>query len=300
MRQRILKGLYRLFPFDLRGGCAVPSARDGVRLSCIINFYGRVDLLEGILYSLVEQGLDRKEFEVVLIEDRGGTESGRSVAEKCSSSLQIVYAPLDRYYGVMGYSRNYGLSHSRGEIVLFLDDDTVILQPEFLLEMLRLFESRQDIDAVIPRGKASHALLKGKYDYHDPYFMTNRCMAFRRSVLAELGGFVSSFIGQEDVEFAVRFTLAEKRAITAGQLTYYHPPLTTPTFKKPMAVGVSCYNLKRQYRFPVWALVLINGCRHVPLLALPSRKCQEMGRFGFGFLMGIWAGMFRQKGIEYR
>jgi glycosyltransferase involved in cell wall biosynthesis len=244
--------------------------------------------------------MDRHAFEVVLIEDRGGTESGRAAAQRLSSLLQIVYAPLDKNYGVMGYSRNYGLSCSRGEIVLFLDDDTVVLQQNFLQELLRLFERHRDIHAIIPHGIASYALRKDRYDFHDPYFMTSRCMAYRRSALTELGGFISSFIGQEDVEFTIRFALAKKKAVTAEQLTYYHPPLTTPNLKKPMAVGFSCYNLKRQYSFPLWVLVLLNGCRHIPLLAIPSRKFREMGRFGLGFLMGVWAGMIRQNGIEYR
>ena len=59
MRRTILKSLYKMSPFDLRGDCVVPPARDGIRISCIINFYGRLDLLSGILHSLAQQDYPR-------------------------------------------------------------------------------------------------------------------------------------------------------------------------------------------------------------------------------------------------
>src|SRR5450759_2516274 len=126
MRAKLLTTLYKLFPFDLKGDCVVPAVSDSIRISCVINFYGRLDLLSGILHSLAQQNLPRELFEVILVEDRGGTNDGRKTAEEFSNSLQVVYAPLDKNVGRMGYSRNYGLSLSRGEYILFLDDDTVI------------------------------------------------------------------------------------------------------------------------------------------------------------------------------
>ena len=110
--------------------------------------------------------------------------------------------------------------------------------------LLESFESNHEADAIIPHGMASYALIKGKYDYHDPYFMTSRCTAYRRSVLAELGGFMSHFVGQEDVEFVVRFFMARKKITNAPVLEYYHPPLLVPNFRKPKAVGFSFSGLE--------------------------------------------------------
>ena len=91
MRERVLQTLYRWYPFDLRGDCAVPAASDGITLSCVINFYGRINLLEGILYSLQGQDLSRDRFEIVLVEDQGGTEAGRLAAERFSKELPELY-----------------------------------------------------------------------------------------------------------------------------------------------------------------------------------------------------------------
>lgn len=299
MRTRILKTLYRLFPFDLRGDCSVPQASDGIRISCIINFYGRLDLLEGILYSLAAQQFPREQFEVVLVEDKGGTEAGRKMAESFSASLSIVYAQLDENFGRMGYSRNFGLSRSRGEYVLFLDDDTVILQHDFLVVLEQVFAKEPAIDVVVPRGNSSYGLLKGRYDFHDPYFMTSRCTAYRRSVLKELGGFVSDFIGQEDVEFVVRFFMAGKKSRNCPELEYYHPPLLVGNFRKPMAVGQSFFRVRKRYPFLIWLLLLLNCSRHAPLYLFPCGRFREMGRFGLGFLFGIISGLCGKKGLNY-
>lgn len=280
------------------GDCDVPPSRDGIKISCMVSFYGRLDLLSGVLFCLAEQDFPRELFEVILVEDKGGTDEGRAIAEKFSERLQIVYAPLDENFGHMGYSRNYGLLKSRGQYALFLDDDTIILQNYFLKRLVELFESSPQVDALIPYGAASYALIKGRYDYHDPYFMTNRCMAYKREVLIELGGFISDFIGQEDVEFAIRFAVAGKKAINDGRLNYMHPPLIVTSLSKPRAVGASFVELRRKYSVPIWLMALLNGCRWMPLAISPFMKHRMQGMFGVGFCMGIISSPFG-KANEY-
>ena len=299
MREAIAKVLYKLFPFDLRADCEVPAARDGIKVSCIINFYGRMDLLTGILCSLAEQQFPRESFEVVLIEDRGGTEAGRRMASEFSAVLPIVYAPLDKYFGNMGYSRNFGVAKSRGEYLLFLDDDTVLLQPDFLQVLWEQFLAHPEVDAVVPNGQASFSLIEGRYGHHEPYFMTSRCTAYRRSVLSDLGGFVDSFIGQEDVEFVIRFLFARRRSLNSPELAYFHPPLLVGKMQKAMAVGQSFGRLRRRYPWPIWLLMVANCGRHAPLYLLPGRRNREMGRFGIGVLAGVIVSLFGKKEFQY-
>lgn len=299
MRRALLAWLYKLFPFDLKGDCLVPPARDGIRISCIINFYGRLDLLAGILHSLVQQQFDKERFEVILVEDRNGTEAGRRMADEFGEYLQTVYLPLDRNFGRMGYSRNYGLNRSRGDVILFLDDDTVIQQDDFLAILDEVFGQNREIDAAVPHGHASYALIDGKYDHHDPYFMTSRCTAYRRRALADLGGFMDHFVGQEDVEFVIRFLMAGKRCENAPRLNYFHPPLLVANFRKPKAVGYSFYQLKSKYPPITWIITVFNCARHAPLYLLPFRRCREMGRFGIGFLAGVLVSLFKKEGFQY-
>ncbi len=299
MRELLLRSLYRLFPFDIQGDCCFKSRQSLVRISCIINFYGRLDLLSGILHSLASQKYPKEKFEVLLVEDQGGTDAAREMIRTFSDALGTVYLPLDANYGKMGYSRNFGLSSASGEIVLFLDDDTVILQDDFLSQLDSLFAENSCIDAVVPHGHASYACLEDHYDHHDAWFMTSRCTAYRREVLHELGGFVNDFIGQEDVEFVARFVMSGKRALNSDLLHYYHPPMLVPNLRKPKAVGSSFYHLKKRYPFVIWLMLILNCARHAPLYLFPIRRYREMGRFGLGFALGVLISPFKKSGYRY-
>ncbi len=296
LRTKILRKLYNVFPFSLKGDLLLDNKEINRDISCVINFYGRINLLEGILYSLVQQDFPKNNFEVILVEDRGGTEEGKNIAEHFSDKLNIRYYALSENFGLMGYSRNYGLSKTKGEFVLFLDDDTVILQRNFLSTLVNTFKSLKT-DAVIPHGRASYALLKNKYDFHDPYYPTSRCMAYRRDVLGELGGYFSEIIGQEDVEFVIRYISSGRTFIQSNQLEYFHPPLIINKISKAAAVGASFFRLRKRYPFLIWLMLLINGSRYLPLLLLPVKtKWKMQGKFSLGFAVGIILSMI---GITY-
>jgi len=138
---RDTEGSLRSRPFSLLGDLVDDGSATTCEVSCVINFYGRIELLEGILYSLAEQDLPRSKFEVILVEDRGGTEEGQAVSRRFEHLLNIRYSVLSSNYGKMGYSRNAGLAQARGRYVLFLDDDTVILERSFLSLLVDEFHS---------------------------------------------------------------------------------------------------------------------------------------------------------------
>ena len=298
IRPRILAAAFKKFPFQLKGDAVIGDGDPYRDVSCIINFYGRVNLLRGILTSLAEQSYDKSKFEVVLVEDRGGTEDGGAVCREFEPVLNLKYFTLDKNFGVMGYARNFGLCKCEGKYLLFLDDDTVISDRGFIAKLIGEFENG-DADAVIPRGNASYCLIKNRYSFHDPYFPTNRCMAYSRETLRELGGFVDEMIGQEDVEFAVRLTAAKKTVRRSNVVSYMHPPLLMGSMNKAAAVGASFAKLKKRYPFIIWLMLLLNGSRHLPKLLFPfSTKYRMQGKFGLGFVLGILYSVTGRK-LEY-
>ena len=153
-RSRILLFLYKLFPFKLEGDAELSQAPPRFAVSCVINFYGRKALLRNILTCLSEQGLPKDRFEVILAEDRGGTQEGKEITQEFERKVDMRYFTLRENYGVMGYARNFALSKTRGEYILFLDDDTVILQRDFLETLIGEFRT-SGADAVMPYGSAS-------------------------------------------------------------------------------------------------------------------------------------------------
>ena len=298
MRSGILTAAYKFFPFPLKGDAVLTDADESCDLSCVVNFYGRVELLRVILTGLADQSYDKERFEVILVEDRGGTDEGRAIAGEFESALSLRYYALQENFGVMGYARNFGLTKTRGKHVLFLDDDTVITDMEFIAKLLQEFEDT-DAEGVIPRGSASYCMIEGRYSFHDPYYPSNRCMSYRRETLGEMGGFVNSIIGQEDVEFAVRLAAAGKKLRRSRSLAYMHPPLLMNSTNKAAAVGASFARLRDRYPLPVWIMLLANGTRYIPKLLIPySTKCRMQGRFSLGFALGILYAITGKK-LEY-
>lgn len=298
LRSKMLVSAYRLFPFSLRGDAHIEHIHPEYDISCIINFYGRANMLKNVLSSLSDQDLPKERFEVILIEDKGGTKEGRDILKEFKPRLNIEYFALLENYGKMGYSRNVGISKSKGKFILFLDDDTVIIQSNFLSNLIEEFQT-SGADAIIPRGSTSYCILDGKYSFHDPYFPSNRCMAYKREVLTELGGFVSEIIGQEDVELVVRFIASGKEFYNSRKLEFLHPPLILNNLNKAAAVGMSFAGLRNRYPLIIWIILLINGSRYLPTLLFPiSKKLRMQGKFSLGFLLGILYSIMGRE-IEY-
>ncbi len=231
------------------------------------------------------------------MEDRGGSVRGCCLKDKFHS-LNIRYFAPENNWGKMGFMRNFGLSKASGEIVLFLDDDTVILDNHFLPALYCTFKNDHTIDAVQSKGSASYALIHGRYSYHDPYFFTNRCMAYRKSCLKQLQGFDSNFIGQEDVELAIRFIARNFKVVQSKYLKYYHPPLIFRDSSKGYAVGASFARSK--YNGFIKILLLVNGTRWLPRGILPGLKNKFMATFALGFLRGFILNIFgKPKKADY-
>ncbi len=294
MREKILKFLLKNCP---KGDLHL-FEKTRVKISCIFIFYQRYDLMDNILHCLNNQIFDNNEFEIILVEDRGGSARGQAFTDKFQS-LNIRYFAPENNWGKMGFMRNFGLSKASGEIVLFLDDDTVILDNRFLGSLYCTFKNDHTLDAVQSKGSASYALIHGRYSYHDPYFFTNRCMAYRKSCLKQLQGFDSNFTGQEDVELAIRFIAKNFKVLQSKHLEYYHPPLIFKDSSKGYAVGASFARSK--YNIFIKILLLANGTRWLPCGILPGLKNKYMARFALGFLRGFILNIFGkpQKKVDY-
>ena len=293
LRKRIIKSLLKEIPEgDLEECCS----QDKYKISCVFVFSKRINMISQALLCLERQDLSKDDFEVILVEDRGGSAEGRSIPNEFQK-LNISYYTPEVGWGMMGYMRNYGLSKAQGQVILFLDDDTVIWDRTFLKKLYKFFEEDPGLMAVIPRGNPLFCLIRGHYSYHDPFFFTNRCMAYRRSCLIELKGFDSSFIGQEDVELAIRFIVRGYRFVDTERLQYYHPPLIVNSAGKAIAVGYSF--ARSRYGMGLRFLLAINGARWLPRAIFPTRKNIYMSRFAWGFLVGFFKGLLGMQPPSY-
>jgi glycosyltransferase involved in cell wall biosynthesis len=104
-------------------------------VSIIIITRNRPQLLCDCLRHLLAQGC--KSFEVVVVDSSSG---GRTWEIITSEFPQVRYVHLPRSKNKMPQARNLGLRHARGEIIAFIDDDSMV-QPGWLAALAPTFSS---------------------------------------------------------------------------------------------------------------------------------------------------------------
>ncbi len=174
-------------------------------------------------------------FEIIIIDQSDShnteTEAFLKTAGKRLQHVRVPYKGLTR-------ARNNGVRLSRGEIVLFVDDD-VEPSPGFIAAHVEPYsdpaimgvtgpvlipgaclKSKVDLDPKEYHALTSRAKMRFDVDFaFNAQWAAGGNMSFRRTLIEELGGFDEKFYGSalgEDVEFCWR---AEK----AGGLIRYSP-----------------------------------------------------------------------------
>lgn len=282
MRKKLLKWLYHRFPFSLKGD-AVLKDNEGILLSCILPTFKRDADLNVLLQCLAVQNLGQETFEVVVVEDGETTTTGELIRQ-FSPRLNIRYLTNPTQLNNVASLRNQGLVHSRGELILFLDDDTILPEKTFLRNLIKEFQEFPDIGAIQVPGEASYGICSSKYDYLDRHSFATRCVAYRRSVLADVGGFSEELTSYEDIELAIRFTINCGQMMQAHSLLYRHPPLYFDNWEKPLCNGLSFLRLWSRYSKPVWLLCYLNALRFIPFLLIPESRLRQWGKISAGFI----------------
>lgn len=182
----------------------------------------RADLLDRLLDSL--DRVSYPAWEAVVVDD-GSIDATREVVRRHRDrGLPVSY--YFQTWQKMGAARNLGITHARGSIVAFTDDDCIV-DPNWLAAIARAFEAnpaalgvqgqtRTDRAAMTPFTRQIEQLQGGQ-----PYRTCN--IAYRIEVLRELGGFDPHLIRGEDVVLGMR--VLERGAIVfAPDAVVVHPP----------------------------------------------------------------------------
>jgi len=192
-------------------------------LSVVLCTYNRAELLLRTLDSLCRQSLDKALFEIVVIDD-GSTDDTRQVVQAYESQLPLRYS-RQRNAG-LGSARNHGIFLSRGEILVFHDDDDVAgprLLEEHLETHRRYPEARYGVlgytglDASIAHDPlmrfASRSGFLFSYptvkngDVLDFRYFWGGCSSCKRELLLDYGVFNPVFrFGCEDIELGFRLS----------------------------------------------------------------------------------------------
>lgn len=208
-------------------------------VSIIIITHDMVGYLRRCLDSL-RQRTNYPNYEIVIVDHRSMDPATRSYLAGCQ------YKVL-RYDGSFNFARinNLGVRETKGELIVFLNNDTEVSDPNWLAELVSVAQSREEVGVVgakllYPDGSIQHAgvvLGVGGTAAHSfvgldrdapGYFglaqarrncaaVTAACMLTKRVVFDRLGGFDETFsVGGNDVDYCLRARLA-------GYLTVYTP-----------------------------------------------------------------------------
>ena len=108
-------------------------------ISVIITTYKRHEFLINAINSVLNQTY--QDFEIIVVDDNGKDSPYRleieNIMKGYEDNCKITYLKYDTNKGAC-YARNYGINHSNGEYIAFLDDDDEFY-PDKLKELIEKF-----------------------------------------------------------------------------------------------------------------------------------------------------------------
>lgn len=181
---------------------------------------------------------DYKDKEILLVMDRN-EELYKMFSEHLSKFIRII---INETPGLV-HARNKGIINSKGEIVVFIDDDAVIAE-NYISNLIKNYDDKKVVcvgGKVLPQGKPScpeELYWISGFTYKG--FAEKRCeirnifgcnMSFRRSVFEKVGLFDTNFgrigkklITAEETEFNIRILrlLPDSKIIYDPSVIVYH------------------------------------------------------------------------------
>ncbi|GMU96857.1 glycosyltransferase family 2 protein [Ignavibacterium album] len=131
-----------------------------IKLSVVIPTIGRKQELLNTIKDLSKQNLPRDKWECLIItQSEIDIESLKEIAIKNSLQLKVFYSKQPN----ASLARNIGLIEASGDIVLFLDDDLIIENPNFLSNHLRHYIEKNICGVV---GQVTDITKKVRNDRH--------------------------------------------------------------------------------------------------------------------------------------
>lgn len=211
-------------------------------ISVIVCTYNRAEYLGEALGRIASNVFPRDGYEIVLVDNN----SDDGTAEICRSFSESKGEVCFRYFletaQGLSHARNRGIAEARGDVLVFLDDDSMV-EPDYLANLSADLESHPDaaafggrIDPLFESGKEPEWLCKWTYSWVSAIdkgpqaclftggkYPIGANMGFRRSALDKVGGFDTSLgrtgknlLGGEEKDIF-------QRIVAAGGEIWYFP-----------------------------------------------------------------------------
>ena len=93
-------------------------------ISLVITLYNQQEFIDRVYYSIQRQ--DMKDIEIIFVDDASTDNSAKRVKELMEKDKRIVYLKNDINRKAF-YSRNYGILNAKGDYLLVIDPDDILL-----------------------------------------------------------------------------------------------------------------------------------------------------------------------------
>lgn len=199
-----------------------------MQLSIVIPAKNEELLLPRLLASIRAQKFT--DYEIIVADAHSTDHTARRAAE---FGARVVEG------GMPGPGRNRGAKHARGEYLLFLDADVLLLEESFLEDGLKEMQDRH-LDLATCRVSALHGTTSDRA-FHEAYNIytlavqpllphaSGACLWVKRTVHEQLGGFDEVVVFAEDHDLARR---AKKQDFHVGILRKHKIAISTRRYRK--------------------------------------------------------------------
>jgi len=199
-----------------------------VKYSVIVPAYNAMNTLEMCLEALTRQSIDKKDYEVIVVDD-GSTDRTSEIVKQFS-----IHYFWQKNQGP-ATARNKGAQEAKGEIILFTDSDCV---PEnnWIEEMVRPFDDPK-VMAVKGAYKTNQKALIARFaqiEFEERFEMLKKAESidmvdtysagYRKSIFLSFGGFDPSFpvANNEDTELSYKMSQAGHKMVFNPNAIVYH------------------------------------------------------------------------------
>lgn len=218
-------------------------------VSILIPNRDQSQVLENCVESIYKK-TDYENFEIIIIENNSREPETFALYDKMKEehgNLRVI-----TYEGSFNYSaiNNLGVKHAGGDYLLFLNNDTEVISPFWIREMLGLCQRSgtglvgaklyypddtvQHAGVVVGLGNFAGHVLTQKSRYDNGYFgrlaaiqdisaVTAACMLAKRSVFEAVGGFDEDFqVALNDVDLCLKVRSKGELVVLDPNVELYH------------------------------------------------------------------------------
>ena len=197
-----------------------------IDISVVIPTYKRPQMIIRCLNSLLKQDFDRSYFEIIVVDDGSGDDTGDRIGAWKQKNEGINLSYISQKNAGPASARNRGIEEASAEIVAFTDDDCEV-DPNWIsviLKYLNNYPGKLGVGGVTYTDIAQVTPLTSQISNSIETDFPTCNVAYRASTLEEIGGFDESYpVTNEDIDITWR--ILEKGEIGHEEtMRVKHPP----------------------------------------------------------------------------